>query len=181
MTEVRVGRAELPGGYDRFNDRSRSRGEVLERRGDYGRAGLKEEDRRIRRDEKTEGGEMNEMHSRQGQRDGGGYRDRESGGGDGYRDRGYGGGRGYDDRGRGGGRGGGAGYGGGGGFGGGSKVANVQEGQTSNLLSNHFRFKAINETGKIYIYNIEFGTLDNRELRHESLRSIDGELKRLYG
>ena len=127
----------MPGGYDRFHERSRSRGEIREPRAErYGRVVLKDE-KGIRREEKQEGGEMKDMHGgRQGggrQGGGGGYGgDRhEGGGGGGYRDRGAGGGRGFDQGSRGG-RGG-AGAGGGGGFGGGMKVSNYQEGSTNQL------------------------------------------------
>ena len=112
MTEVVQDRGRAIGGYDRYHERSRSRGQVIEPRGEkYGRE--------IIRGDKPTAGPDQDMHG--GGRGGGGYRDRpsDSRGGDrdgGYRDRGPGGGgRGGDFRGgRGGDRGG---YGGGaGGF-----------------------------------------------------------------
>lgn len=135
MTEVASGRGRDIGGYDNYHDRSRSRGQLIEPRGErYGRE-------TIRGDKPTAGPDQ-EMH-RGG---GGGYRDRpsDSRGGDrdgGYRDRGPGGGGRGGDRG-GDFRGGRGGYSGGGagGFQQGPKVATVSEGQTSNLHSNHFKF-----------------------------------------
>lgn len=101
MTEAiseRVSRSErMPGGYDHFHERSRSRGEILESRGErYGRVNIKDE-RGARREEKNEGGEMKDHYG--GRQGGGGYGgdrgdrgDRhEGGGGGGYRDRGQGG------------------------------------------------------------------------------------------
>lgn len=132
MTEVLRERGRDVGGYDRFHDRSRSRGHVIEPRGEkYGRENI--------RGDKPNAGPDQDMHRGGG---GGGYRDRPSdsrgGDRDGYRDRPQGGGgRGGDFRG---GRGG---YGGGGAGGfqqSGPKVATVAEGQTSNLHSNHFKF-----------------------------------------
>lgn len=74
MTEIaseRVSRSAMPGGYDRYHERSRSRGEIVEPRGErYGRPALKDE-RGVRREEKHEGGEMKDMH---GGRQGGGPR-----------------------------------------------------------------------------------------------------------
>jgi hypothetical protein len=185
MTEVlqeRFSRSEMPGGYDKFHDRSRSRGEVLEPRGErYGRRATDiniKDERGVRREDKQEGGSMKDMHG--GRHGGGGYGgdrfDRhEGGGGGGYRDRGAGGGRGFEDRGgQRGGRGGAA-FGGGGGFGGGSSVAIIQPGQTSMLQSNHFRFSAKNADGKIYIYKAEF-SMDNREAKFQALKSIDAKL-----
>lgn len=178
----------MPGGYDKFHQRSRSRGTENEGRGgNYGRANIKEEPKNIRREEKTEGGEMKDHMGGGGRQ--GGYRqsegyggDRRGGDGGGYRDRGSGGGRGDDRGGYRGGRGGGAGYGGGGGFGdGGSKMASVAEGQTSQLQSNHFRFNSRMENGMIYIYKVEYGTFDHRDFRFDALKSIDRELSVLFG
>ena len=49
------------------------------------------------------------------------------------------------------------------------------------MISNHFRFghrdKALQAI--IYIYKIEYGTLSDRDLRFDALRSIDPELKSL--
>jgi len=63
MTDFRVSRSEMPGGFDRFHERSRSRGEMLEPRGErYGRGApaLKDE-KGVRKEEKQEGGVMQDM------------------------------------------------------------------------------------------------------------------------
>lgn len=200
MTEVANSRGREIGGhhsgYDKYHDRSSSRGVLLQdNRGErYGRANEDitrggREDRHIRGDKKDGAGPETEMHGgggHRGYRDDGGYSGRHEGGGGGYRDRGAGG-RGFDQHGGrgGGGRGGGAGYGGGGGFGGGSRVASVAEGQVSQLHSNHFRFGTMNTADTIYMYQIEYGIFDagndfeSRENRFEAFKGIEQNLRKI--
>jgi hypothetical protein len=49
-------------------------------------------------------------------------------------------------------------------------------------MSNHFRFthKAKDTSATIYIYKIDYGTLDSRETRFDALRSIDSNLKAIF-
>ena len=175
MTTIRSGRETLPGGYDRYAERSRSRGDLCgEQRGkEYGRCGISDaksgNTRGDARREEPEG----EMHGGKGQYGGGGY------GGGGFRDRGNesrgGDGGGYRDRGGQRDRGGERGYGGGGGGGGyaggsGPKVSTVAEGQSSNMLSNHFRFQTIKNQGQIFIYQVQYGIFDvDKDSRIEAL------------
>lgn len=107
----------------------------------------------------------------------GGYRQIEGYGGDGhmnngaYRGRGPGGGGRGDNRGgyRGG-RGGGYGFGGYGGFcDSRSKMAIVEEGKTSQLQSNYFRFNSRTENRMIYIYKVEYSNLNERQLKNRAL------------
>ena len=111
-------------------------------------------------------------------RGGGGYGgggDRGYGGGSGYRDRGERGeGGGYRDRGGQHDRGGDRGYGGGGGFQNtGPKVSTVSEGQNTNMLSNHFRFKTNTQQGNIYIYKIDFGVFDDQRDRNPRMNALN--------
>lgn len=144
-SSLRTGRDALPGGYDRFSERSRSRGDIYgEQRGkEYGRGIISDAKSSNTRGETRKEEPESEMHGK-GQGGGGYGGDRGSGGGGGgFRDRGNEsrGEGGYRDRGGQRDRGGERGYGGGGGgFSGGAKVSTVSEGQTSNMLSNHFRF-----------------------------------------
>lgn len=193
MAEVaRRGRGLETGGFDTFNDRSRSRGEMIEPRGErYGRKSevLPEKENRdhIKGDKPTAAGPDKDMHGKDTGSSQGGYRDRQGGdrheGGGGYRDRGTGGGgRGGDSHQGGGGRGG---YGApGGSFAQGPKVASVNEGQTSMLHSNHFKFAQMRKEtsdSQIYIYSIDFGLLDSSiDARINAVRSVDKELTSTY-
>jgi len=187
------GRDHLPGGLDRYNERSRSRGDLYAERGrEYGRGcassnNIDERDRRIRGDGHPVKAEPeSEMHGGKGHHGGGGYGGGhggyggDRGGGRGGRDDRHDGG-GYRDRGGQRDRGGDRGGFGGGGFGGGPKVSTVSEGQQSNLLSNHFRFSTTNIQGQIYIYKIDYGTFDTRELRISAIRFLDRKLKEIFG
>ena len=107
---IERGRDSMPGGLDRYNDRSRSRGDLYAERGrEYGRGGassnnLDDRDKRTRGEDQSRKGEPeSEMHGGKGHHGGGGYGghggfggdrgggrggrdDRQDGGG--YRDRG---------------------------------------------------------------------------------------------
>ena len=182
-TSSRAGRDSLPGGLDRYTERSRSRGDLnIERGRDYGRStnSSKFDDKQkdnTRGDTSMGVEPEKEMHGGQN-RGGSGYGgggDRGYGGGGGYRDRGERGEGGYRDRGGQRDRGGDRGYGGGGGFqNSGPKVSTVAEGANTQMLSNHFKFKTNTQLGNIFIYKIEYGVLDHqdRESRFEALRSI---------
>ncbi len=136
-TSSRAGRDSLPGGLDRYTERSRSRGDLISDRGtDYGRGGnssrFEDKQKDNTRGDSRRGEEPEkEMHGK-GNQGGGGYGgDRGYGGGGGYRDRGDRNEGGYRDRGGQRDRGGDRGYGGGGGGGfhsGGPKVSTVAEG-----------------------------------------------------
>ena len=138
-TSSRAGRDSLPGGLDKYTERSRSRGDLnVERGRDYGRSTnsskFEDKERGNTRGDTTKGVEPEkEMHggSNKGGGGGGGYGgDRGFGGGGGYRDRGDRGEGGYRDRGGQRDRGGDRGYGGGGGFQNrGPQVSTVNEGQ----------------------------------------------------
>ena len=136
-TSSRAGRDSLPGGLDKYTERSRSRGDLnVERGRDYGRSTnsskFEDKERGNTRGDTTKGVEPEkEMHGGSNKGGGGGYGgDRGFGGGGGYRDRGDRGEGGYRDRGGQRDRGGDRGYGGGGGFQNrGPQVSNVNEGQ----------------------------------------------------
>ena len=141
-TVSRAARDSLPGGLNRYTERSRSRGDIIEDRGrNYGRRGENSSRFQNREKDNTRGdtrrGEEpeKEMQGGKGQHGGGGYGgDRGYGGGGGYRDRGDRNDGGYRDRGGHRDRGGDRGYGGGGGGGfhnSGAKVSTVNEGQNS--------------------------------------------------
>ena len=131
-TSSRAGRDSLPGGLDKYTERSRSRGDLnVERGRDYGRSTnsskFEDKERGNTRGDTTKGVEPEkEMHG--GSNKGGGSGG--FGGGGGYRDRGDRGEGGYRDRGGQRDRGGDRGYGGGGGFQNrGPQVSTVNEGQ----------------------------------------------------
>lgn len=133
-TCARIGRDSPPGGLNRYLDRSRSRGDLIERGRDYGRGDrsnkFEDKERDNTRGDTRRGEDPEkEMH---GKGQGGGGGDRGYGGGGGYRDRGDRNEGGYRDRGGQRDRGGDRGYGGGGGSGfhgsSGPKVSTVSEG-----------------------------------------------------
>lgn len=178
MTEVfsERGRSSI-GGYgraDEYHARSRSRGELLEPRGEkYGRA-----TNNIRTERKDESAvPEKEMH-------GGGYKDDKRGGGynnagggkpggdrGGYRDQGdyrTKGNYGAPNRG-----------GAGGQFQKPSNFRIVSEGQTSQLHSNHFRFGTRNLSGNIFIYKADFGATEKEDC-FAVFRSLISEFERIF-
>jgi hypothetical protein len=61
------------------------------------------------------------------------------------------------------------------------KVSNIAEGAEFKLLSNHFRFSPIKKGNLIFIYIVDYGVFNAREMRFEALRSIAEKLKGIFG
>jgi hypothetical protein len=60
-------------------------------------------------------------------------------------------------------------------------VSNIAEGAEFKLLSNHFRFSPIKKGNLIFIYIVDYGVFDTRDMRFEALRSIAKKLKGIFG
>ena len=59
--------------------------------------------------------------------------------------------------------------------------SNIAEGAEFKLLSNYFRFSPIKKGNLIFIYIVDYGVFNARDMRFEALRSIAEKLKGIFG